>query len=287
VHEAATRRRVRLPYLPGVDGLRALAVIAVVLYHAEVSWLPAGFLGVDVFFTISGFLITSLLLSEHVTTGTIALGDFWARRARRLLPALFFLLAGVSLATVLFAHDAASRLQGDLPAAVFYVSNWWQVLRGGSYFEQIGRPPLLQHLWTLAVEEQFYVVAPLVLGTLLRRGARRARMAVGATALAVASAVWMAIVWSPTATTSRAYFGTDTHAAPLLLGVALGFVWRPSRLAVSISTGARRLLDVAVGGPTTPSHSAAATASAVAPTARRPRRAPRRSRKPSTSGATT
>lgn len=244
MEEPERRGRVRLPYAAGIDGLRALAVAAVVLYHADVSWLPGGFLGVDVFFTISGYLICALLVQERRATGGIALAEFWRRRARRLLPGLFAMLAGVSLAAAALARDAAGRLTGDLPAAALYVSNWWQVVRGESYWEAIGRPPLLRHLWSLGVEEQFYVVAPLVLGAVLARWGRP-RIAVGALALAAASAVWMGVVWSPRADASRAYFGTDTHAAPLLVGVALGLAWHPSRLRVEVAAGARRLLEAA------------------------------------------
>ena len=241
----APRASSRLPHLPGVDGLRAVAVAAVLLYHADVAWLPAGFLGVDVFFVISGYLITSLLVAEHAATGTVALGRFWLRRARRLLPALFALLVGVSIAAVVVARDAAGPLAGDLPAAVGYVSNWWQVLRGESYFDSFGRPPLLRHLWSLAVEEQFYVVAPLAIGAALRPHRRR-RALLGVTALVLAggSALLMAALWSPV-DPSRAYYGTDTRAAPLLLGVALGAWWRPYRLRPRVAAPARAVLDLA------------------------------------------
>lgn len=234
----------RLPYLPGVDGLRAVAVVAVVLYHADVVWLPAGFLGVDVFFVISGYLIASLLLSEHAATGTVAVGDFWRRRARRLLPGLFAVLAGTTIASLTIARDAAGRLAGDLPANLLYVGNWWQIVRGESYFESIGRPPLLRHLWSLAVEEQFYVAVPVVVGAVLARRAPRRTLAVGALALALLSALWMAVLWSPV-DASRVYFGTDTRATPLLLGVALAAWWRPGRLSAGVRPGARAVLDLA------------------------------------------
>src|SRR3954470_14321586 len=141
-----------LPYRPGIDGVRALAVTAVVLYHADVRWLPAGFLGVDVFFVISGYLICSLLVAEWDRTGSISLRHFWMRRARRLLPALALVLLGVSIATLVAAPDAAAQVRTDIPAGLGYVSNWWQIMGHHSYFESMGRPPLLRHLWSLAVE---------------------------------------------------------------------------------------------------------------------------------------
>jgi len=148
----------RAPYLPGLDGLRALAVVAVVVYHGNTSWLKGGFLGVEIFFVISGYLITMLLLSEHRRTGRLSLRHFWFRRGRRLLPAVYALLFVVSIVSVLFVKDQLDRLKGDLFAALTYTMNWHLVLGGTSYFDQFGRPPLLQHLWSLAVEEQFYLV---------------------------------------------------------------------------------------------------------------------------------
>ncbi len=145
----------RLRYVPAIDGLRALAVAAVFAYHAGIGWARGGFLGVDVFFVISGYLITALLLTDHRRTGKIRLLRFWRRRARRLLPALFLLLVGVSVAVPLLATDQGYRLRADVLAALGYVSNWRLIFEHQSYFQSLGRPPLLQHLWSLAVEEQF------------------------------------------------------------------------------------------------------------------------------------
>ena len=215
---------------PGLDGLRAIAVTAVVFYHADVAWLPGGFLGVDVFFVISGYLIASLLLVEWTRDGRVNLRGFWVRRARRLLPALAVLLLGVSGAAIAVAPDAASRLPGDVIAAGGYVSNWWQLARGDSYFEAFARPPLLRHLWSLAIEEQFYILFPVAFALALRLvGKRRAPLAVGAIAAGVVSSLWMAASWSSVADTSRVYLGTDTRATPLLFGVALALVWAPGR----------------------------------------------------------
>jgi len=158
-----TRNLVRMRYVPGLDGLRAFAVTGVLLYHADLNWIPGGFLGVDVFFVISGYLITSLLLAEFRNRGKIGLGQFYLRRARRLLPALFLLLGVVGLFAVIFLPDEVTKLRGDVVAALVYGTNWWQIFRNVSYFEAAGRPPLLQHLWSLAVEEQFYLIWPLLL----------------------------------------------------------------------------------------------------------------------------
>ncbi len=153
----------RLGYIPALDGLRALAVVAVLLYHADQGWIPGGFLGVDVFFVISGYLITCLLLSDYQQTNGIGLKRFWYRRARRLLPALFAMLFVVSLYAILFLPDVLSQLRGEVISALLYVENWFLIFRDLSYFQSAGRQPLLQHVWSLAVEEQFYLFWPLIL----------------------------------------------------------------------------------------------------------------------------
>ena len=233
----------RLRYLPAVDGLRALAVAAVIGYHAAPGVMPGGFLGVDVFFVISGFLITALLVSEWRKTGGIDLLRFWKRRARRLLPALFVLLAVVSVAVPLLAPDQAHRLRADLLAALTYSSNWRFILEHQSYFEAIGRPPVLQHLWSLAVEEQFYVVWPLVLLLALRWRSPR-RLTVVALALAALSAAAMAALHGP-GDPSRVYYGTDTRLIALLAGAALAFSGITARPFPSGRLPARRASETA------------------------------------------
>jgi peptidoglycan/LPS O-acetylase OafA/YrhL len=215
-----------LPYLPGLDGLRAISVLAVVAYHADVRALPGGFLGVEVFFVLSGYLITSLLLAEQTGSGGIDLLAFWRRRARRLLPALAVMLAVVSAGALLFWRDAVEQLRGDLVAAMLYISNWWQILEDRSYFESTGRPPMLQHLWSLAVEEQFYLLFPIVLMFALRK-ARRTVVGLALVATALLSAWWMAHLFEPYTDPSRVYYGTDTRLSGLLLGSALAFVVVP------------------------------------------------------------
>jgi peptidoglycan/LPS O-acetylase OafA/YrhL len=236
----------RLPYLPGVDGLRAVAVSAVFLYHANVSWMPGGFLGVDVFLVISGFLITSLLLAEWDLTGRIDVRRFWLRRARRLLPAVFVLLAVCLIVSAIFLRDDLARLRGDSIAAAAYVMNWHLVLGHTSYFEAFGRPPLLQHLWSLAVEEQFYLLWPILLvGGLVLLGRRRLLVAVAVAALL--STILMAVLFTPGEDPSRVFYGTDTRAIGLIVGVLLAFAWHPGRLTARTGTGAPLVLD-AIGG---------------------------------------
>ena len=262
-------------YRPGLDGLRALAVTGVLLYHAGVRWMPGGLLGVDLFFVISGFLITSLLIAELQRSGRIALAGFYGRRARRLFPALAAVLALAVGAMALFRPGDLVRFRGDLLASVGYVANWWFIVKHQSYFVASGRPSPFQHLWSLAVEEQFYILWPLGLLALWRglsallprplrgasgflpgplRGASgrrteaRALARVGWYALGAAclSASWMASIAVREdlpygADSSRVYFGTDTHASGLLLGVAAaaflaavyGPLWqrRPGRAA--------------------------------------------------------
>ncbi|MGI8752143.1 MAG: acyltransferase family protein, partial [Acidimicrobiales bacterium] len=217
----------------GLDGIRALAVIAVVVYHFDPTWLPGGFFGVDLFFVISGFLITGIVVRQWERTGHIDLVGFWLRRARRLLPAVIALLAVVVLISAVCAPDALSRLRTDVPAALLYVTNWWFVFHKVSYFQASGRPSLLLHLWSLAIEEQFYVLWPLALTLLLPRVKRLSRIAAGTAVAAVGSTVLMAILFQPHGTDpSRVYFGTDTHAQGLLIGCTLALVLPHARLAL-------------------------------------------------------
>ena len=215
-----------LPHLSGLDGLRAIAVLAVIAYHAGSEQIPGGFLGVEVFFTISGYLITALLLAEHRRHGRIDPVRFWLRRARRLLPALFFLLSATLAFAVVVVPDEIARLRTDALATLAYVTNWHLIAGDQSYFETIGRPSLFVHLWSLAIEEQFYLLWPLVLAVLLMAG-RRTGLALTVLG-AIGSAVWMAVLFDPGADPSRVYYGTDTRLTGLLLGAALAFVWVPA-----------------------------------------------------------
>lgn len=232
----------RLGYLPALDGLRALAVLAVLFYHADVLWLPGGFLGVEIFFVISGYLITSLLLAEYRANQSINLKQFWQRRARRLLPALFAMILAVLVYAVIFLPEEVASLRADVLAAFVYVTNWYLIVAEQSYFEVMGRPSLLRHLWSLAVEEQFYLLWPLIFAFLLTRLKSRAAMLV-LMAGALISALWMGIQFYPDTDPSRIYYGTDTRAAGLLLGAALAFVALPRE----IKSNARKWLLDGVG----------------------------------------
>ena len=226
----------------GMDGLRALAVIAVLLYHADLGFVQGGFLGVEVFFVISGYLITALLLTEWRQYGRINLKGFWMRRAKRLLPALYVLLVATLCYSLVFLPGEVARLRSDAIAAVGYVTNWYLVLGHQSYFEAIGRPSLLKHLWSLAVEEQFYLLWPPVLALGLSVGARRfreRRMMLIALFGAVGSALLMAALYRPEVDPSRVYYGTDTRATGLLLGAALAFVWTPWAARASAAAAAQ------------------------------------------------
>ena len=236
---------VRLPYSPGLDGLRAFAVIAVLLYHADLAWIPGGFLGVEVFFVISGYLITALLLAEWRQRGRIDLKTFWLRRARRLLPALYVLLVVTLAFAVVFLPGEVAGLRGDVLAAFGYVTNWYLIFGQESYFEAVGRPSLLQHLWSLAVEEQFYLIWPPILALGLCIGAtrlRRRRVLRVALFGAVASAVAMALLYTPGVDPSRIYYGTDTRATGLLCGSALAFLWAPGEKYRILEARHRRIM---------------------------------------------
>jgi peptidoglycan/LPS O-acetylase OafA/YrhL len=238
-------------YMPGLDGLRALAVFAVITYHLGFGWAGGGLLGVGVFFTLSGYLITDLLLAE-VASGGVRLADFWIRRARRLLPALFVVLVVVTLWVAIADRSQLTGLRGEVGAAALYVSNWWQIFQHVPYFARFGPPSPLNHLWSLAVEEQFYLLWPwlLLLGVRFvherrRPIAIRPRLAFVTLLLALASAIEMALLYHPTFDPSRVYDGTDTRAFGLLFGAALAMVW-PSRLLTRKVKGhARGILDAA------------------------------------------
>jgi peptidoglycan/LPS O-acetylase OafA/YrhL len=243
-----------LPYISALDGVRAIAVLAVMFYHADIPWMPGGFLGVDIFFVLSGFLITSLVLTELERTKRLDFKQFYIRRARRLLPALFLLLAVVLVIGAFIATDAASGLRRDIPAALVYVTNWVYVFSEQSYFEVIGRPPLLQHLWSLAIEEQFYLIWPAIVFLAFRRGTKRADVSgrevvrhwalIGALVSTAIMVVLSLMGGYPDPTDgSRVYFGTDSHAMGLLVGAALATVWLPQNLRIPPVRSARLLVN--------------------------------------------
>jgi peptidoglycan/LPS O-acetylase OafA/YrhL/lysophospholipase L1-like esterase len=234
-------------YRPGLDGLRALAVGAVVAYHLDLGWAQGGLLGVGVFFTLSGYLITDLLLGQYERTDSLQLGDFWLRRARRLLPALFVMLVVVVAWVTLLDKSLLPAVRGAVGASAVYVTNWWLIAQHSSYFAQFGPPSPLGHLWSLAVEEQFYLIWPwlLWLGLRWRRSGSGSylSLAAGSLLLAAASAVTMALLYQPGYDPTRVYDGTDTRAFALLIGAALAFVWPSRRLRDTMTSRARWSLD--------------------------------------------
>ena len=264
-------------YMPGLDGLRAFAVLAVIVYHLGFSWASGGLLGVAVFFTLSGYLITDLLLAQYAA-GTLLLRDFWLARARRLLPALFVMLAVVSI--WVWADDRAQLgvVRGQVVSGLFYVGNWWQSFQHVSYFARFGPPSPLNHLWSLAIEEQFYIVWPwLLLAGIwlvlrasggLRAGGRsgaigtgpwhggrplafsvRARLAALSLILACGSALEMWLIFRPGFDPTRVYTGTDTRAFGLLFGAALACLWPSASLRPRVGRGASWVIDaVGLGG---------------------------------------
>ena len=220
-------------YRPALDGIRAVAVLAVIAYHFNYRWAPGGFLGVDVFFVLSGYLITSLLLAEHSRTGRIALRDFWLRRARRLLPALFVLLIAVAIWIGLTASPFELPMRrDDLLWTLFYGSNWHFIASGQDYFAQYASASPLRHTWSLAIEEQFYVIWPvLVAGTLWISRKRPVILAAVCVVGVVASGIAMAVLFNPS-DPSRAYFGTDARMHQLLIGALLAVLMRKPGLSV-------------------------------------------------------
>jgi peptidoglycan/LPS O-acetylase OafA/YrhL len=216
----------RIPYQPALDGLRALAILTILLYHGQVPWPRGGYLGVDLFFVLSGYLITTLLLAEWGSRGAIDLKRFWFGRARRLLPALFLMLAGVgAYAALLAPATGLARIRGDALATLLYVANWRFAFTHLSYFEQFGDSSPLTHMWSLGIEEQYYLIWPLALIVGLRLARGRLRPLLAGTLLAMlASALTMAALYRPGVDPSRLYYGTDTRAQALLLGGGLALL---------------------------------------------------------------
>ena len=233
---------------PGLDGVRALAVLAVMGFHAGVSELSGGFLGVDVFFVLSGFLITDLLVVQYDRLGRLDLKSFWARRARRLLPPLAVMLVVVTAAATVIEPSQEGSLRLALLAAATYTSNWYQIAHHVSYFASLGPMPPLDHLWSLAIEEQFYLIWPLILWFLiLRLPTRRARII--ATLLGAGmSALAMALEYTPGGNPSAVYYGTYTHASALLIGSALALAYPLATLSSTAANLTRRLDAVGVAG---------------------------------------
>ncbi len=234
-------------YIPAIDGLRAIAVIAVLLYHLGFAWIPGGFLGVDLFFVISGYVITRLLLDSIQRSGGLDLRAFYASRVRRLLPPLLFMLIISAIFIGVWAPDSMRRFLIDTPFAITGLMNWWLVFREQDYFESFGRPPLLQHTWSLGVEAQYYLFWPLILLFVLKFFGKKV---IPTAALAIAAfsgiALFLASLRADIAGNqdiSHVYFGTDTHSIGLFLGSALAVSWIPQNLRVNIEKRAQDFID--------------------------------------------
>ena len=236
-----------IQYIPAIDGLRALAVIAVMFYHLGFTWIPGGFLGVDLFFVISGYVITRLLLDSIAQSGGLDLRGFYIARLRRLLPALLFMLTTTIIAVGIWAPDTIKRLLIDTPFVLTGSINWWLVAREQDYFESIGRPPLLQHTWSLAVEAQFYLLWPLILYFIVKKFGK-SRIPFAALTIAAASGIALLLVSfsidaANTSKVSHVYFGTDTHSIGLFLGAALAVSWIPQNFKENLSRKAQNFVD--------------------------------------------
>ena len=241
----ATKRGIQ--YIPAIDGLRAIAVMAVLFYHLGFKWIPGGFLGVDLFFVISGYVITRLLLDSIERSGGLDLRAFYLARVRRLLPALAFMLITTAIAVGIWAPDTIKRFLIDTPFALTGSMNWWLVGHHLDYFEAIGRPPLLQHTWSLAVEAQFYLIWPLILLLILKFFGKK-RISIISLAIAGVSGIALMVVSfsldaANASKVSHVYFGTDTHSIGLFLGAALAVSWIPQNFKTEVSKKAQDFID--------------------------------------------
>jgi len=236
-----------IQYIPAIDGLRAIAVVAVILYHLGFDWIPGGFLGVDLFFVISGYVITRLLLDSIEISGGLNLRAFYLARLRRLLPALIFMIVTTAITVGIWAPDTMKRFLADTPFALTGTMNWWLVGRELDYFETIGRPPLLQHTWSLAVEAQFYLIWPLILLLILKWFGKK-RVAIASLFFAAISGTALLLVSlsldaNNASSVSHIYFGTDTHSIGLFLGAALAVSWVPQNFKEVVSRKAQDFID--------------------------------------------
>jgi peptidoglycan/LPS O-acetylase OafA/YrhL len=241
----STPRGIR--YIPAIDGLRAVAVVAVMLYHLGFSWIPGGFLGVDLFFVISGYVITRLLLDSIQRSGGLDLRAFYKARIRRLFPPLVFMIFVTIIYISIWAPETMRRFVSDSPFALLGGMNWWLVFRHTDYFDTISRPPLLQHTWSLGVEAQFYLIWPLILLLVLRQFGK-AKIPGAALFIAAISGIALLLVSFEVdavnaSQVSHVYFGTDTHSIGLFLGAALAVSWVPQNLQEQVNRRAQDFID--------------------------------------------
>ena len=251
--EAPRGTRPRSRYIPALDGIRTFAVVAVVLYHLNLTWAQGGLIGVTIFFVLSGYLITRLLLVEFGGTHRIDLKSFWIRRVRRLVPAIVTVVAVTAVLCTVFNHVMLTKMRPDIVPSLLFFNNWWQILRNVSYFDALGDPSPLTHFWSLAIEEQFYLIWPPVLYLLLRLGIKHRALRRIVIVLAAVSAGAMWLLYNPAQDPSRLYYGTDTRAFSLLLGAWLAFIperrMHPAALADTIGlTRLVRAVRSRVGG---------------------------------------
>ncbi|WP_343225998.1 acyltransferase family protein [Paenibacillus sp. ACRRY] len=231
-------------YLPGIDGLRAISVLAVIAYHLDLKWAQGGLLGVGVFFVLSGYLITDQLLMEWKVNHYVSIWNFWMRRFRRLLPAMLCMLILVAMWLLTTDLERLLSLKGDFISSIFYVNNWYLIFHEVSYFESYGPASPIGHLWSLSIEEQFYVVWPILVLIGLKFAPRRGKLVLLILGLAVLSALAMALMYVPGTDPSRVYYGTDTRSFAILIGAALAVMWPSWKLGENISPGARTALDL-------------------------------------------
>jgi peptidoglycan/LPS O-acetylase OafA/YrhL len=239
----ATTRGIQ--HIPAIDGLRAVAVAAVIFYHLGFTWIPGGFLGVDLFFVISGYVITRLLLDSIERSGGLDLRGFYKARARRLLPPMIFMIVLTGFYISIWAQDSVKRFLTDAPFALSGTINWWLVGNEQDYFEAIGRPPLLQHTWSLAVESQFYLIWPVILLLVLKRFGKKV-IPLAALLIALISAsllFYVSLQLDASSDVSHIYFGTDTHSVGLFLGSALAVSWIPQNFKDEVSARAQNFID--------------------------------------------
>ncbi|MGM1049239.1 MAG: acyltransferase family protein [Bacillota bacterium] len=234
-------------YMPGLDGLRALSVIAVIAYHLNLDWAQGGLLGVGVFFVLSGYLITDHIILEWKTYNRLSIKIFWIRRIRRLVPAMFCMLLVVALWLIIIDPARLQALKGDFLSSIFYINNWYLIFHEVSYFESFAPPSPIGHLWSLSIEEQFYLLWPLLLVIGLKLLPRKGKMILWILTCAAISTIAMAIIYEPGSDPSRVYYGTDTRAFALLIGAALAIIWPSWKLSGRISSPARSFLDISGG----------------------------------------
>ncbi|CAB4822114.1 unannotated protein [freshwater metagenome] len=234
-------------HISSIDGLRAIAVTAVVLYHLGISWIPGGFLGVDLFFVISGYVITRLILDSINQSSALDLRAFYAARIRRIFPGFIFMVICTIIFIGVWAPEAIKRFLSDLPYALTGTINWLLVARNQDYFETIGRPPLLQHTWSLAVELQFYLIWPIILLTVLKYFGKKniARIALIIAMISGTTLFFVSLQLDQANAKqiSHIYFGTDTHSLGLFLGAALAVSWIPQNLSADIEKRAQDVID--------------------------------------------